>query len=377
MLVGMPKALPQLVLLLALAGCQDIRDARSGSTKAQSESPDRKAATEVVGDTNAQLAGLFRNEVAFTIPELTGGKTNCDDIVHAPNLADALVPWPGELKAFLLGELRQLPIKAQVVEAVFAIYLVRPEVLADEDGTAAAGLACDRGTDYKGIIFLNANTFLNDRKTKGIGSWQDLRSVQAQHVLLQSGDNAALTLFHEIMHAIDNKLFVNSLSDATRGQRAEIAALSWTDHTTPRYERISLLSLTGDEEDALLEGGCATRSKAAPPRAEAPPTLALAGQTGEQLAADLKLLAEKTNFIVPYTTVTAAEDWAETLTIYYYGMYRSSWQTRSVYRENIASTGLDGATLLYDHKTQDIIKTPLQRDKVCKMAELVFGACKL
>lgn len=365
------------VAAAALGGCQDASNNRSETGSEKSLSPDRGDGSDAAV-TKADVKALFLDKVAFTTPELTGGKTNCDDILRRADLASDIVPWPKELRDFLADQLFKTPIRTQINDSVFAIYLVKEDVLKDDtERAAAAGLACDRGTDYKGIIFLNASTFINDRQSKGVGVWQDLRSIQETHILFESGDNAVMTLFHEVVHAIDNKLFMNGIDDSLRIKRSEIFNLSWKSHTEPLYDRISVLSLTDGEVPSVVETGCRTRS-----RGEIMPepqtTLSLTAITGEKLGADLKYLAEKTNFIVPYATATAAEDFAESMTVYYYGVYENNWQNRTVYKENITDKGTGDATVVYAHKTKDIMKSvKAQKDKLCLMANLVFGACKL
>lgn len=365
------------LLTLALGGCQESKGDGGSKEESPTRSPDR--GDEV--DAKTALNDLFKNEIEFTVSELTGGKTNCDDITSRSNLASEIRPWPKELRGFLVDLLDAMPITQQVVDSVFAIYLVDEDTLAGSSGgIPAAGLACDRGTDYKGIIFLNYDTFVTDRKG-GVGKWQNLRSIQEGHILLESGDNAAMTLVHEVLHAIDNKLYVNGLDGKARAGRSAVFDLSWTEHTQPRFERIDLMSLTSDEtseagiSNALLRSGCGTRLRGEP---EPQIGFALTGnQSGKELAADLRYLADKTNFIVPYAMVTAAEDFAESLTIYYFGTYLNSWQTRSVYTPDI-SKGVGDNAPIYVHKTSSILKQNAnQKAKMCQMAELVFASCKL
>lgn len=369
-----------LALGLFALGCQESKDSGTGKTDDPNRGPDR--GDEV--DTEAALGDLFKSEIEFTVSELTGGKTNCDDITRRSNLENDIKPWPKELKAFLVDTLLTMPITAQVLDSVFAIYLVREDALAGSDGEpAAAGLACDRGTDYKGVLFLNYDTFVSDRKARGIGEWQNLTSVQEKFIRLESGDNAAMTLVHEALHAIDNKLYVNGLDAAARSGRSAIFDLSWVEHTQPRFDRIDLLSLTDGAsrpvDSGLVRSGCGTRLKGEAPRASGPSNgLSLTDEPSPQdLVGDLRYLATKTNFIVPYAMATAAEDFAESLTIYYFGAYLDSWQTRTVYDQDVRE-GTEGREALYRHSTKDIAsKYDDQRAKLCKMAELVFASCEL
>jgi hypothetical protein len=273
------------------------------------------------------------------------------------------------------------------VLSVFAIYLVAYEVLSDPGTKAsAAGLACDRGTDYKGIIFLNVASFVGDRAEDGIGAWRNLRAVSSRHVLLEAGDNAAVTMIHEVLHAIDNKLLVNGTDEALRTARGAAMEASWKTFLEPKYNRISRYSLAESNTPAASKGtpvdqlrdGLKGRGFTCRTRGTGDDAMGLTGATPEKLAEELKYLAEQTNFIVPYAMASAAEDFAESLTVYYFGVYQDSWQTRTVYAHDIRAKGPDGGQVLYKHDTAAILRTSkLQSTKACALATLVFGSCRL
>jgi hypothetical protein len=87
------------------------------------------------------------------------------------------------------------------------------------------------------------------------------------------------------------------------------------------------------------------------------------------LANELKDLQDRSNFIVPYSLASPAEDFAETLTVYYFGVYYQSWQKRTVSA---------GKQPLFVHDTEKILQTKTQHiDKTCAAAELIFDECKL
>jgi len=57
--------------------------------------------------------------------------------------------------------------------------------------------------------------------------------------------------------------------------------------------------------------------------------------TAQQLADELRYLADETNFIVPYTMANAIEDFAETLTVYHFLVKHDKADRRRVYDQNL------------------------------------------
>lgn len=305
---------------------------------------------------------LFKDEQDFTIAQLESGASNCSDITRHANLKDLLLPWPESLRSFLVAYLDRFPRPGLIEASVAGFYLVKDEALRFPGGGAAAGLACDRGDDNKGVIFLSATSFVSERSGQGRsdqsgpGVWHDNAVVTDRYILQQTGDNAAITLIHELTHAIDNKLFTHATSE-TRQLRQAIYAMSWQGFSEPLYQKVSIYSLGSRHAPALQLDS---------------------NKTPEELAGELRYLADKTNFIVPYTMASSAEDFAESIAVYYFGVAFGSWQIRTVYDKDLKKEGLTGANKLYVHDTKKILgSSPEQKKKLCAMAELMFGSCEL
>src|SRR5690606_15749235 len=147
----------QAALAAALAGCtSEHSDDRSPRNAAATRAPSQSAGAL---DATSSLTRLFHDDMTFTLAELTGGRANCEDVLRREHIANDLIPWPEELRSFLVAELRKLPIVDLILDSVHSIHLVRDHLLQDPGhDVLAAGLACDRGTDYKGVIFLNIDT---------------------------------------------------------------------------------------------------------------------------------------------------------------------------------------------------------------------------
>jgi hypothetical protein len=224
---------------------------------------------------------------------------------------------------------------------------------------------------------------VEDRR-KGSGKWQDLRVVTNKFVLQEAGDNAAVTLIHEIIHTIDNKLFVHG-DDSLQRLRSKVFDMSWKSYTEPKAQRIGIFALAdGAQRATTLDAGLRafghgcqrTRAQDA---ATGENGVALADTaTAESLAEDLRYLADETNFVVPYTMASAAEDFAESLTVYHFGLNRKSWQVRTVFDRDIRVTNYRDAKSLYRHDTSSVVRSnDEQKNKICALAELLFGECAL
>lgn len=167
-----------------------------------------------------------------------------------------------------------------------------------------------------------------------------------------------------IFHAIDNKLFKHGSLDAF-SKRQAFKNLSWLDEK-PRTARGQIFSLTADSptDETQIQ-----RCSLADPTFFSLTTAKPTAEEASEIANELKNLAEKSNFIVPYTLASSSEDFAETLTVYYFGAYLNNWQKRDV--------RFDGPSI-YLHDTEAIVKTKQQhKSKICAAAKLVFGSCNL
>ena len=308
------------------------------------------------------MADLFHDEMQFTREDLINGSTNCSDMLDEAHIEDRIVTWPTELKTYFLKVLSRFPKQELISQSVHGIYLVTDASMIDrKNSTTAAGLACDRGGDFKGIIFLNYNSMVKKRSALGIGTWQDSTSKSNKFIDVSEGDGAAITLMHEIFHAIDIKMFMHGTPEDIQ-KRVDVKNKSWIGNE-PKFKRGAILALSdSDSPDSLAHDRHCTH-----------PIHTGLGLTSiadpNALATELEYLQEETNFIVPYTMASPAEDFAETLTVYYFGVYYQSWQKRTVSFEEKP---------LFVHDTELILRTKSKHTiKTCAAAELVFGDCGL
>ncbi len=297
----------------------------------------------------------------FSREDLINGSTNCSDILDETHIEDQIISWPPELRAYFLEVLSRFPKLELISNSVHGIYLVTDESMKDSiNNTTAAGLACDRGGDFKGIIFLNYNSVVKKRLAKGVGIWQESRTKSHKFIDVNEGDGAAVTLMHEIFHAIDIKMFMHGNADDLQ-KRRDLKNKSWVGNV-PKYRRGAILALSDGNQEIFGQDRRCTHPEHT--------GLGLTSSVdAKSLASELKYLQEQTNFLVPYTMASPAEDFAETLTVYYFGSYYQSWQKRTVSFENKP---------IFVHDTKLILRTKKHHiDKTCAAAELIFGNCKL
>jgi hypothetical protein len=336
-----------------LVSCSDS-SSESGNGNANSLTGSSDAKGTVISD-------LFRDALDFNPQDVREGSTNCTDIIDNPDVAGLFLKWPDQLKTYLSDILDKFPSQQLIKAAVHGIYLVPNSAMYDPTTkTSSAGLACDRGSDFKGLIFLNYNSVVQKRSRLGVGDWQASQSISNAYISVTEGDAAAVTLIHELFHAIDNKLFQHG-SPENLGKRHAFQSQSWIGDA-PKYARGMILSLNEAGTGNAPARRCKHSGKT---------VLQLLGarEDAQGLAQELQDLQEKTNFIVPYTMASPSEDFAETLTVYYFGAYYRSWQKRVVSFEKQP---------IFIHDTEFIIKTKQQhKSKICAAANLVFGSCKL
>lgn len=324
------------------------------------------------------IESLFKDYADFSLDELRAGATNCDDILRFPNIADLVRPWPRELRKFLGAQLTALPIVPLVEQSVFGLYLVDSSVMRNEKTGMAAGIACDKG-DYQGLVFLNYDTFVRDRRQAGLAVWQDERVATNTFIRQEAGDSAVITLVHEIFHAIDNRLLIHGTPEL-RVARQKIMDLSWEGFGVPKAKPINIFALASDAPRLSLEDGLKANGYGCARGSLSPfvnQASASSAAEPKELASDLEYLANDTNFIVPYTLASSAEDFAETLTVYYFGSHLNSWQIRTVFDRG-SNGAPDLRRELFRANTAAIAKDkPAQLDKMCTMAQMLFGSCRL
>jgi hypothetical protein len=343
------------LFLFICASCSNGQEDPSDGSVSQTLDASENSPSE------SALNDLFHNEMRFTRDDLMNGATNCSDILDEDHIEDHILSWPPELRSYFLDVLSEFPGLELISNSVHGIYLVTDESLQDPiNNTTAAGLACDRGSDFKGIIFLNYNSMVKKRLEKGIGTWQESRTKSHKFVNVNQGDGAAITLLHEIFHAIDIKMFMHGNAE-NFARRTDLKNKSWVGNV-PKFKRGNIFALSDDNQDNLAEDRRCTH----------PEHTGLGLTTNvdaKSLASELIYLQEQTNFLVPYTMASPAEDFAETLTVYYFGIYYQSWQKRTVSVEKKP---------LFVHDTELILRTKKQHiEKTCAAAELVFGNCRL
>lgn len=376
-----------LALYLGLTGCT-APTSRPGSTNVNSYKSESAGVDALTRDETLSLfkdRETFQKDRILDVMSLGGARTNCETVTaKGTDLTDNIIPWPSDLKEFLASEIMDLPVGVRKLagNSLDGIYLVSEESLKASDGVIAAGLACDRGDNNKGLIFLNEYSFLTERQTRGsLGSFQSysLIPLSTPNLMIESGDNAAITLIHEIFHAIDNKLYQGTRSSELRKLRLQAQNLSWSNNESlyPNYSRGLALALAVGEAGLGLKAsiphfGCRLQ-KAYLVDSDSKP-LGLAPVPPQELADELQNLAESTNFIVPYTQMSQSEDFAESLAVYYFGAYKKSWQVRKVYAEDLSKVPIKTANLLYKADTKAILQSvDIQREKICTLAKLVFG----
>jgi len=340
------------------AACSNGNDESAESTSSSLD-----ANEFIIGSTSHET--LFHDKMQFTREDLISGSTNCSDILDENHIEDQIITWPPELKRYLIEVLEQFPRPDLVSESVHGIYLVTDAALVDQKSmTTAAGLACDRGIDYKGIIFLNYNSMMKKRMPQGVANWQNSRSKTNKFIEVKEGDTAAITLMHEIFHAIDVKMLMHGTPDNIQ-KRAHFKSRSWVGNV-PKHRRGEILSLNdnGNTDSTASDHRCRH-----PIHFHSELNLITNGSDPKSLAKELQNLQDQSNFIVPYTMASPAEDFAETLTVYYFGVFFQSWQKRTVSLENKP---------IFVHDTELILRTKKQQiDKACAAAQLVFGDCQL
>jgi hypothetical protein len=382
-------------LWVILPQCQP--SPRESSTSARPRLNAEAKSLEVV--TRNDILGLFKTTADFAdrrvLEEVSLGRSSCKTITSKGSaIAAGILPWPAELKEFLTDLLDELPknpqdpkkdLRVRAFGSIDSVFLVSKEVLQADDGTMAAGLACDLGETNKGVLFLNEFSFVTDRIAGGLKSRKTYSVIPSPHLVIKSPDNAAVTFIHEVFHALDNKYYKDPQNAQEFDLRKEITGLSWLSNREPRYRTVEGLDLVGTDEatngpDQSYYRGCRPVNALTLKSAE---FFSLVDSSPDDVANRLQTLQSKTNFIVPYTQANPSEDFAESLAVYYFGTYNGSgdrgfgqngWQRREVYRDDLRKAQPRASRILQVYDTQTILSEyPLQRTKMCKLAALVFN----
>lgn len=370
-----------LLLALTATGCgssETEREKTPGTKTGTATTTDGESAEEDTSTEGQALTALFRDELDFEVDELKGDVPCTPVEARKSTVKDEVIPWPEELRRFVVPYLKSLPISAKLPEAVHGFYLVESQVLEEDVG----GIACVRASDKKGAIFVNVRHAVEMREETGVGSYGTAEGVSDSYIFLTMRDIAASTIVHEAMHAVDFKFYQYGVETDLR-TRDTVFDLSWAEYDQPKdADKISILSLTdgspAPQAGAKLKAarqayrGCSVRRSRVG-------GLALTGASASTLATELRYLAEDTNFIVPYTMANAIEDFAETLTVYHFLTEYQKADRRQVYDQDLTQVPLADATLLYDHDVTKIVDdNPKQKEKLCEFAELIFGEdCRL
>jgi hypothetical protein len=217
------------------------------------------------------------------------------------------------------------------------------------------------------VIFLNEDEFVSHPRMRvKVGAWYETENLVHNSVLENHGDQTLFTLIHELFHAIDLVHYIGSTNEANKAGRKVVTDLSWNSLTSPKYARTGVLALTPFAIPVV-------------PKPVTTDTLrehfvfSLHDDADDQMA-DYKTLATKTNFLTPYSSANAIEDFADTLATYYFGTRYNSWMLRSVFAADLTVTPVSQAHLLYVFDTRQIVhNSEPHKDKACRMAELVFG----
>lgn len=318
---------------------------------------------------NASFVSLFKDEADFAPADLANGFVACAGIESLTTAEGSAIPWPPHMRSYLAGELAKFPDSQLVLSSVSGIYLARAELLTGKERqTRVGGITCQNRKTAKSVIFLNEDEFVSRPKMRiKVGAWYETENLVHNAVLENHGDQTLYTLIHELFHAIDLVHFISGNDGSKKAGRDRITDLAWTNLTTSKFEPTGILAMTAARPNAAL------REPITPESLRKHFVFSL-HDAPEGLAADYTKLATQTNFITPYSSTNAIEDFADTLATYYFGTRYNSWMVRSVFDADLTNTPVSQAGLLYVFDTKQIMHdSEPHKDKACRMAELVFG----
>lgn len=310
-----------------------------------------------------ELARLFRDKPDFKKGDLDP-ITACDTLLKNVDLKDAVHPWPKKLKKMAIEALKVFPVQEEVLAAVHGFYMIDGEAIKGDLPNGAAGVACSRAKDAMGLILFDHTNF-SGNYTPEDGAFH----TSSDHVVNDiAGDLFIITFIHEMMHSIDRKHYQTLAGEFSR-PRETLMTQSWTSFEDRKYKDISIFALADNAKPHVHRGlACSRGQWILPPE----PAFALAASA--QTDADgLEYLEKKTNHIAPYTMTNPLEDFAETLTIYYFGTRFDAWPSWKAYDVDLNEEAPEESKLLYSFETDKVIKTSKKhRTKMCKYAAQVF-----
>lgn len=372
------------MVTLLTVGCQDgtqSREASSGSGNGSGVSDDTtfnaaevKAKREDAGTVTsaADMQELFLDSVSFEKSEFSyvGG---CDNLFKDVDFPKELHAWPAKLKQELVQTLVDFNQGKMISESIRAYYLINAQTMAgasavdSDDPAGAAGLFCPGKDGAKGMVFLSYKTFVTDASLDSEIGLSSSYTTSDQGVPYHYA-----TLIHESLHAIDFKFFIGAKTGDYLGDRLAASKLSWNTYDDSKYNSISVMALA----DASTLPGVGRKFEPCIWSKTFYSRNIGFGLTADARteAADLKYMATKTNYIAPYTMANGNEDFAESLTIYYFGTRAKKWPKWRTYDQDLTVNTPDPSKLIYTFDAGRVIKTSkAHRKKLCALAELIFA----
>ena len=360
-----------LVLLTFLSACG------SGEVVEPQESTLEESPGEASGvdqEVSGDLMMRFRDTPDFTLRNLDLGQTNCAGIGDASSFA-GFRQWPDSLKGFLAGELAKFPEQQMLLSSVAGFYLVEEKLL-DFGSGVAVGLTCDDGVTGRIYVFLSYEEFVSrGEQSSATRVWKDYLALIPNYTVAQDGDQAVVTVLHEVFHAIDLRFFI--LSDEKNNQtlRNQILDLAWNDAVSSKYQKLDTVVALQNMVAPPMQTAKKLQDVLKQPHIPPESRKYFLQTEPDILTNEYKYLAEKTNFITPYAAVNAFEDFADTLTRFYMMKVYSRPLVRSVYSTDI-STGMQipsDSSLLYRFDSKALFQnSAAHKEKVCLMQQAVF-----
>lgn len=362
----------------------DANPGQSFPNSASSFTPGGKASA-------SQVSSLFKDTSDFQPADLKSGFIACAALEDLATDNETVIAWQPLMRSYLTAELMKFPNHDLLFSSVSGIYLTSAANLENKNGKRkgrVGGITCQNSASKKSVIFLNEEEFVSVPKmTIKVGSWYETANLVHASVLENHGDQTLYTLIHELFHAIDLVHFVSSSDPQRKLDRQRITNMSWNSLTESKFQNTGVSALTGSSADM----DPATLKKYFSFSIHESTDLALMitdesgsvqpEKTDEDIVTEAKkqasiytTLTQKTNFLTPYSSVNAIEDFADTLAAYYFGTRYNSWMVRKIFNRDLSITPLSQAELLYTFDTEVIAQnSPAQKEKACLMARLIFS----
>ena len=360
------------ILGLATAcGEGDTSDTESTDDETSSKQQDQQQQGSVsqpdpsqLPDVSDEILFLFKEDADIDPVDLDGGTTRCLSLGTADTFADAVEPWPTGLRALLASELEKFPEFDLVEGAVEGIYLAKASLLTRPGSTTAGtvgGIMCDTDDDERGYVFINYDLAVTKRKNSGpLHVYQPYSGILGPHEFSSQGDITVYTMIHEIFHAIDLTYFSSDSDEYA--DRIEIAEMAWSDPVTSIFETVDIFAHADGDTHTHTHDCIGSHG------------MFLVPETPEELEAAYRHLAEETNYITPYSQANHFEDFADTLSNWYFLEIYDEKLVRTVYSSDLLSTLPADADILYTFDTAEILEESTDhREKMCAMVNLVFS----